>query len=127
MRLLSNGRCSRVTGAGSTLAGSETLARLSGLAARAGLRLRLLWWLHSRECRGLKGQAQELPFFVLRFLVPYADRGFVAATGYSSDERALNLVLGEEGRLTLAASTRGADLLLLGLPLLLLTLAEDGG
>jgi len=101
----------RAGGAAPTLAEPNTLAGLSGLAARAGLRLlRLLLWLRqSRKCGWLEGRAQELPFLVLGFLVPHADRGFVAATGYASDQHALDLIVAEEGRLALASFTARAD------------------
>jgi len=101
----------RAAGANPSLTEPNTPAGLGGLAARAGLRLlRLLLWLRqSRKCRGLEGRAQELPFLVLGFLVPHADRGFVAATGYASDQHALDLIVAEEGRLALASFTARAD------------------
>src|SRR5262249_54158937 len=101
----------RAAGANPSLTEPNTPAGLGGLAARAGLRLlRLLLWLRqSRKCRGLEGRAQELPFLVLGFLVPHADRGFVAATGYASDQHALRLIVAEEGRLTLSSFTPRAD------------------
>jgi hypothetical protein len=96
LRLDSGRRRPRPTGADPTLTEPETLSRLSGLATYAGLGLLLLWLRYSSECRKLVAHPQELPFLVLRFLVPHADGTLVAATGHAADQRAQRLIVGRQ-------------------------------